>query len=49
MEAAPALAGQSAGLVHGVLTVQQIIDDTVVQFHAIGARMGAMAAGSTFG
>ena len=49
MEAAPALAGQSAGLIHGVLTVQQIIDETVAQFHAIGARMGAMAEGSTFG
>ena len=49
MEAAPALAGQSAGLIHGVLTVQQIIDETVAQFHAIGARMGAMAGGSTFG
>ena len=49
MEAAPALAGQSAGLIHGVLTVQQIIDETVAQFHAIGARMGAMATGSTFG
>jgi enoyl-[acyl-carrier protein] reductase II len=49
MEAAPALAGQSAGLIHGVLTVQQIIDETVAQFHAITARLGAMAAGSTFG
>jgi enoyl-[acyl-carrier protein] reductase II len=49
MEAAPALAGQSAGLIHGVLTVQQIIDETVAQFHAIAARLGAMAAGSTFG
>jgi enoyl-[acyl-carrier protein] reductase II len=49
MEAAPALAGQSAGLIHGVLTVQQIIDETVAQFHAISARMGAMAAGSAFG
>jgi enoyl-[acyl-carrier protein] reductase II len=49
MEAAPALAGQSAGLIHGVLTAQQIIDETVAQFHAITARLGAMAAGSTFG
>jgi enoyl-[acyl-carrier protein] reductase II len=49
MEAAPALAGQSAGLIHAVLTVQQIIDETVAQFHAIGARMGAMAARSSFG
>jgi enoyl-[acyl-carrier protein] reductase II len=49
MEAAPALAGQSAGLIHGVLTVQEIIDETVGQFHAISARLGAMAAASTFG
>jgi enoyl-[acyl-carrier protein] reductase II len=49
MEAAPALAGQSAGLIHGVLTVQQIIEQTLAQFHAIGARMGAMAAGAHFG
>jgi len=43
MEAAPALAGQSAGLVHEVLTVQQIIDGTVAEFHAISARLGALA------
>jgi enoyl-[acyl-carrier protein] reductase II len=49
MEAAPALAGQSAGLIHGVLTVQQIIDDTVAQFHAITARLGALAAAQAFG
>ncbi len=49
MEAAPALAGQSAGLVHAVLPVQQIIDDTVAEFHAIAARMGAMAAARDFG
>jgi enoyl-[acyl-carrier protein] reductase II len=49
MEAAPALAGQSAGLIHGVLTVQQIIDQTVAQFHAITARLGAMAAAHAFG
>ena len=49
MEAAPALAGQSAGLIHEVRTVQQIIDDTVAGFHAINARMGAMAAAQQFG
>ncbi len=49
MEAAPALAGQSAGLIHEVSTVQQIIDDTVAGFHAINARMGAMAAARQFG
>ena len=49
MEAAPALAGQSAGLIHEVLTVQQIIESTVAEFHAIGARLGAMAASASFG
>ena len=29
MNAAPALAGQSAGLIHGVKSVQAIIDQTV--------------------
>ena len=49
MNAAPALAGQSAGLIHEVQTAQQIIDDTVAQFHAITARLGAMAAAHQFG
>jgi enoyl-[acyl-carrier protein] reductase II len=49
MEAAPALAGQSAGLVHAVLPVQQIIDDMLAEFHSIAARMGAMAAARDFG
>jgi hypothetical protein len=29
--------------------VQQIIDETVAEFHAISARMGAMAAARQFG
>ncbi len=49
MEAAPALAGQSVGLIHAVLPVQQIIDETVAQFHAIAARMGTMAGAGVFG
>ena len=49
MNAAPALAGQSAGLIHGVATAQQIIDQTVAEFHAIGARLGAMATAASFG
>ena len=49
MNAAPALAGQSAGLIHGVKPVQQIIEETVAEFHAISARMGAMAAAQQFG
>jgi enoyl-[acyl-carrier protein] reductase II len=49
MEAAPALAGQSAGLIHGVKPVQQIIDETIAEFHAIAARLGALSQSSTFG
>jgi enoyl-[acyl-carrier protein] reductase II len=49
MNAAPALAGQSAGLVHGVLSAKQIIEQTVAEFHAITARLGAMAAATSFG
>jgi hypothetical protein len=43
------LAEQSAGLVHAVLPVQQIIEETVAQFQAIGACMGQLAARTTFG
>ena len=49
MEAAPALAGQSAGLIHAVQPVQQIIDQTIAEFRAITARLGAMAQNQTFG
>ncbi len=49
MNAAPALAGQSAGLIHSVASAQQIIEQTVAEFHAITARMGAMAAAGNFG
>jgi enoyl-[acyl-carrier protein] reductase II len=49
MEAAPALAGQSAGLIHEVKSAQQIIEDTVAEFMAIMKRMGAMAAAQNFG
>lgn len=49
LNAAPALAGQSAGLIHEVKTVQQIVDETVAQFRAIAARMGALAAAADFG
>jgi enoyl-[acyl-carrier protein] reductase II len=43
MNAAPALAGQSAGLVHEVKSVQTIIDDTISQFHAIAQRMAGLS------
>jgi enoyl-[acyl-carrier protein] reductase II len=49
MEAAPALAGQSAGLIDAVKTAQQIIDDTVAEFFQISARMSSMAQGRHFG
>ena len=49
MNAAPALAGQSAGLVHEVLTAEQIIAHTVAEFHSISARMGQWAQAKTFG
>ena len=49
MEAAPALAGQSAGLIDEVKSVQAIIEDTVAEFFAITNRLGAMAAAKNFG
>lgn len=49
MEAAPALAGQSAGLIHEVKSVQRIVDDTIAEFHAICSRLGAIGAAASFG
>ena len=49
MEAAPALAGQTAGLIDEVKSAQQIIDDTVAEFFAITARLGRLAANRSFG
>ncbi len=49
MEAAPALAGQTVGLIDSVKTAQQIIDDTVAEFFAITARLGALAERRAFG
>jgi enoyl-[acyl-carrier protein] reductase II len=48
MNAAPALAGQSAGLIHAVKTAQEIVEETVQEFHAIAARLGAMASAHQF-
>jgi enoyl-[acyl-carrier protein] reductase II len=48
MEAAPALAGQSAGLIDSVKTAKDIIEDTVAEFFEISARMGAMAQRQSF-
>jgi len=49
MDAAPALAGQSAGLIHAVKPVEAIIDDTVAEFLAISRRLGVLGAGGHFG
>jgi enoyl-[acyl-carrier protein] reductase II len=49
MEAAPALAGQSAGLIHEVKSAEQIITDTVAEFFSIMKRMGTLSAGQNFG
>jgi enoyl-[acyl-carrier protein] reductase II len=49
MDAAPALAGQSAGLIHEVKSVQAIIEDTVARFHAITRRLGALGQNAGFG
>ena len=48
MEAAPALAGQSAGLIHEVKSAQRIIEDTVAEFFAITKRLGALASTQSF-
>jgi enoyl-[acyl-carrier protein] reductase II len=48
MEAAPALAGQSAGLIDSVKSAKDIIEDTVAEFMAISSRMGRMAQNNHF-
>lgn len=48
MEAAPALAGQTAGLITSVKTAKQIIDETVAEFFAITARLGGLAQSRSF-
>jgi enoyl-[acyl-carrier protein] reductase II len=49
MEAAPALAGQSAGLIHEVKSAQEIVEQTVAEFFAIARRLGALASATSFG
>jgi enoyl-[acyl-carrier protein] reductase II len=49
MNAAPALAGQTAGLVHEVEPVERIVVEAIAQFRAIAARMGRMADRQDFG
>ena len=49
MEAAPALAGQTVGLIDSVKTAEQIISETVAEFFAITQRLGGLAQGRHFG
>lgn len=49
LNAAPALAGQSAGLIHAVKPVQAIVDDTVAEFFAIAQRLGGLGSARGFG
>jgi enoyl-[acyl-carrier protein] reductase II len=49
MEAAPALAGQTAGLIDRVKTAKEVIDDTVAGFFEITQRLGALAPARSFG
>lgn len=49
MEAAPALAGQTVGLIDSVKTAQAIIEDTVAEFFAITQRLGSLAQHGNFG
>lgn len=43
MEAAPALAGQSAALIDGVKTAAEIIEDMVAEFFEVTQRLGGLA------
>ncbi len=49
MEAAPALAGQTVGLIQEVKTAQQIVEETVAEFFAITTRLGTLAQARNFG
>jgi enoyl-[acyl-carrier protein] reductase II len=49
MEAAPALAGQTVGLIDSVKSAQDIIDETVAEFFEITERLGALARNKHFG
>ncbi len=48
MEAAPALAGQTVGLIDAVKSAQRIIEDTVAEFFAITSRLGVLAQARSF-
>jgi enoyl-[acyl-carrier protein] reductase II len=48
MEAAPALAGQSAALIDAVKPAQQIIEEMVAEFFEVTTRLGALAQSRSF-
>ena len=43
MEAAPALSGQSTGLINKIKPVKQIIDETITEFNNTCKIMGNMS------
>ncbi len=49
MEAAPALAGQTVGLIDEIKSARDIIDATVAQFFEITGRLGGLAQARQFG
>ena len=49
MEAAPALAGQSAALIDRVKTAAEIVQDTVNEFFSVTRRLGGLAQAQRFG
>ena len=49
MEAAPALAGQTVGLIDEIKSARDIIDATVAQFFEITSRLGGLAQARQFG
>jgi len=49
MEAAVGLAGETAGLITAIKSAKDIIEETVAEFFAITARMGALGTAKSFG
>ena len=49
MEAAVGLAGETAGLITAIKSARDIIEETVAEFFAITARMGALGTAKNFG
>ncbi len=49
LDAAPALAGQTIGLIDSIKPTAQIINETVAEFFAISSRLGALSASRSFG